>query len=138
MGREDLIAKIKEQNFPQGSYVVFGSGPLAAARIRDTNDIDLVVSGRLYDFLKEKGWHEKELANGIHSLEHESFEVVRTWKIGSYHPRLENLLTSAEVVNGVPFVNLQEVRIWKKVMGRPKDWRDIELIDRYMAKRGWA
>lgn len=138
MGREDLIAKIKEQDFPHGSYVVFGSGPLAAARIRDSQDIDLVVSSRLYDFLKEKGWQERELPSGMHVLEHDGIEAFRTWKFGSYHPRLEHLIASAEVINNVPFVNLHEVRTWKKVMGRPKDWRDIELIDRYMAKKGWA
>ena len=138
MSREDLIAKIKEQDFPHGSYVVFGSGPLAAARIRETNDIDLLVSARLYNFLKEKGWHEKDGANGYGVLTHQEFEVSHIWKFGPYHPRLENLVASADVINGVPFVNLNEVRTWKKVMGRPKDWRDIELIDRYMAKKGWA
>ena len=138
MNREELIAKIKDQDFPHGSYVVYGSGPLAAARIRETDDIDLFVSARLYDFLKEQGWHEKERADGTHSLEHKNFEVFTQWKIGSYNPRLEHLFASADVINGVPFVNLHEVRTWKKVMGRPKDWRDIELIDRYMAKKGWA
>ena len=55
MGREELIEKIREQDFPRNSYVVFGSGPLAAARIRKTQDIDMVVSRKLFDELRDRG-----------------------------------------------------------------------------------
>ena len=138
MGGEDIIAKIREQDFPPHSYIVFGSGPLAAARIRKTQDIDLLVSDRLFKVLKERGWHEEEGVNGQKLLTHKEFEVSHVWKFGSYHPRLEMLLATADHYHNIPFANLHEVRTWKKHMGRPKDWHDIELIDRYMAKKGWA
>lgn len=138
MGREELIAMIRAKEFPRGHFVVFGSGPLAAARIRKTENIDLMVSDKLYSSLKHQGWTEKEGANGHPILEHGRFSATRNWKFGSYHPRLEMLLATAELIHGIPFANLHEVRTWKKHRGRPKDWHDIELIDQHMAKKGWA
>lgn len=138
MNRKELVEKLKALGLPMGSFVVFGSGPLAAAGIRETNDIDLLVNGRLYAHMKENGWSEKLGANGEHMLENGDFEVSRSWKFGPYNPHFSDLYTAADIFDGIPFVNLHEVRTWKIQSSRPKDRRDIELIDRYMAKKGWA
>ena len=138
MNRKELVEKVKALGLPMGTYVVFGSGPLAAAGIRETEDVDLFVSDRLYTHMHENGWHETVGINGDHILKHGDYEVSRSWKFGTYHPHFSDLYAAADIVDGVPFVNLHEVRAWKLQSSRPKDRRDIELIDRYMAKKGWA
>lgn len=41
MTGQEIIAKVKKLKLPKNSYVVFGSGPLAAAGIREADDIDM-------------------------------------------------------------------------------------------------
>lgn len=132
MGREDIIAKIKDQNFPNGSYVVFGSGPLAAAGIRTTRDIDLVVSPGLYSVLQQQGWRFKADPSGNPMLTKGVFEVSKCWSFGEYDPSFNDLLNNADFIDGIPFVNLREVRKWKQALARAKDIDDIDDIDRYM------
>lgn len=93
MNRKELVEKLKALGLPMGLFVVFGSGPLAAAGIRETNDIDLLVNGRLYVHMKENGWSEKLGANGEHMLENGDFEVSRSWKFGPYNPHFSDLYT---------------------------------------------
>lgn len=138
MNRREVVEKVKALGLPIGSYVVFGSGPLAAAGIRETQDIDLLVNSRLYAHLQEHGWREKIGINGERMLEYGDFEASSSWKFGPYYPHFSDLYTAADIVDGIPFVNMHEVRTWKLNFSRPKDRRDIELIDRYMAKKGWA
>jgi len=42
----------------------------------------------------------------------------------------------AEVIDGLSFVLLEEVLKWKKLNGREKDLRDVELIMEYLKNNG--
>lgn len=134
MTKEEIITKVKGLNFPEDSYVVFGSCPLAAFGIREANDIDLLVSEEIFTELKENGWQELRKGSNDIPLVHDVFEAHNNWNFSSYNPTLKHLLTSATLVDGVPFASLEEVRKWKVASGRSKDLADIELIDRYLAK----
>ncbi len=134
MNKDEIIAKIKYQNFPAGSYVVFGSGPLAAAGIRLTRDIDIVVTDALYEELKQKGWQESTKPNGDYFLGYDMFEAFTSWKFGEYDPKFTELLANANSIDGVPFVGLQDVKKWKIESGRDRDIQDIQLIDEDMTK----
>lgn len=48
--------KIAELNLPTNSYVVVGSGILGALGIRESNDIDLVVTEEEYRNIERLGW----------------------------------------------------------------------------------
>ena len=133
MNGRRLIELVKQERFPDGLYAVFGSGPLALAGIRTVSDIDIVVTGKLYNELKQRGWQEKVGLNGGKMLCHDVFEVSASWEFGDYRPSLEALLASAERTDGVAFLALDEVKKWKLAMGRDKDHEDIRLIDEYLA-----
>jgi hypothetical protein len=62
MKKNQIIAKVKALNLPQSEYIVYGSCPLAAAGIRESNDIDLLVSRNVGIGLKLKGW--KQITKG--------------------------------------------------------------------------
>lgn len=65
---------VKEQGFPAGEFIVVASGILNALGIRDSDDIDLVITQSLYDKLKAQGW--TEINKGSYSvLEHGPFEA---------------------------------------------------------------
>lgn len=137
MTKEEIITKVQELNLPRGSYVVFGSCPLAVAGIREANDIDLLVSKEIFAKLKEDGWQELRKDSNDIPLVRDAFEAHNNWDFSSYSPTLEHLLASTTIIDGVPFASLEEVRKWKVASGRPKDLADIELIDEYLAKQMW-
>lgn len=136
MNKKDIIAKVKALNLPRGSYVVFGACPLAIFGIRETNDIDLLVSPKVYKKLKSNGWQKVHKGPNDASLTFDCFEAHDNWNFSSkYNPTLENLLNTALVIEDIHFASLQEVRKWKVASGRPKDFADIRLIDHYLNKQ---
>ena len=132
MTKEEIIAKVKTLDLPKDSYVVFGSGPLALAGIREANDIDLLVSKGAFTQLQKAGWRELHKGPNDDPLVHDVFEAHQHWDFSPYSPTLEHLLTSATVVDGVPFASLEEVRKWKATSDNPKYLRDLNLIDNYL------
>jgi hypothetical protein len=135
MNKQQIIKQVKALHLPAGSYIVFGSCPLAAVGIRESNDIDLLVTEDVLEELKGRGWRQidKGGANDKPYV-HGVFEAHSNWNFSSYRPTLRHLLQTANRINGVPFASLEEVRKWKLSSGRPKDYTDIKLIDSYLAK----
>jgi len=117
------------QDFHIGSYIVFGSRPMALAEIRQSSDIDMLVTPDLYDILSRTGWKKIIQSPGNEPLTYGDFEAHQNWDFSSYNPTLEHLLSTATVVDDVPFASLQEVKKWKQSSGRPKDIADIKLIN---------
>ena len=132
VSKEEIVAKLKALSLPRGSYIVFGSCPMALAGIRQANDIDLFVSPEVYEKLRAAGWQELHKSPNDHPLIHDVFEAHDNWNFSSYNPTLEHLLESANMVDGIPFASLEEVRKWKVATARPKDLADIRLIDKYL------
>ncbi|HEX4774378.1 MAG TPA: hypothetical protein VH234_02585 [Candidatus Saccharimonadales bacterium] len=134
MTKQVIIKKVKALNLPKGSYIVFGSCPLALAGLREANDIDLLVNDKLLNRLRAEGW--KQTNKGPHDkpLVWDVFEAHNKWNFSAYQPTLEQLLETALVIEDVPFASLDEVRQWKVASGRPKDLEDIALIDAYFSR----
>lgn len=126
---------VKEQGFPAGEFIVVASGILNALGIRDSDDIDLVITQSLYDKLKAQGW--TEINKGSYSvLEHGPFEAGLCWDSDEAEtPNLTDLLSGATYIQDVPFASLERVKAWKAKMGREKDIRDLSLIDTYNANQ---
>lgn len=60
MNKEYIIKKVKSLGFPKGSYIVFGSCPMAIAGLRESNDIDMLVTSEIYNKMKNVGWKVME------------------------------------------------------------------------------
>lgn len=135
MKREEIISKVKSLALPEGSFVVFGAGPLAAAGIREANDIDMYVTPEVIEQKKALGWQLLDKGGRDIPLVHDCFELHTNWDFGhGYDPAFVDILARATVIDGVPFASLADVREWKVVAGRPKDLIDIELMDKYLAE----
>lgn len=133
MTKQEIIEHVRALRLPEGSYVVFGSCPLAAAGIREAGDIDLLVSSKVLDQFIRAGWKQvdkgpkdKPYTNGL-------FEAHANWDFSPYAPTLAHLLQSADIFDGVPFASLQEVRKWKAASDGAKHEADVRLIDAYLA-----
>lgn len=132
MKKEEIITKVQSLHFPENSYIVFGSGPLAVVGLREAQDIDFLVSEELFSQLKNTGWEELDKGGIDRPLVYDCFEAHDNWNFSSYSPTLEKLLSSAFVIEGIPFASLEEVRAWKLASGRLKDTADITLIDQFL------
>jgi len=128
MTKDEIISKVKALNLPENSYVVFGSCPMAVLGLREAKDIDLVVSPQVFEQLKTIGWQVVKKGNKDDRL---------VWDVYEAHGELnylQTLLSSADIVDGVPFASLAELKKWKQGCGREKDLADIKLIDEYFNK----
>ncbi len=134
MTEKEISEKVKTLNFPTGSYIVFGSCPMALAGIREVGDIDMLVNEACFQKCHEMGWKELVKSPADKPLVFEDFEAHPNWNFSRYKPTLEHLLATAAIVDGVPFASLDEVQKWKVGSGRPKDLVDIKLIDDYMMR----
>ena len=130
----EIIKKVKNLNLPAGSFVVYGSGPLAILGIREANDIDLLAAEEVFEQLKRIGWSELKKGHNDTPVVYDVFEVHKNWNFSGYNPTLTHLLASAMVVEGVPIASLLEVKKWKLTSTRAKDMADVKLIDAYFDK----
>lgn len=129
MNAAEIIKKVKSLDFEPGTYIVFGSCPMALAGLREANDIDLLVNDDVFKELRKHGWKEIVKSRNDKPLVNGEFEAHRRWDFSSYKPTLAQLIYTGSVVDGVAFASLMEVRKWKQASGRPKDIADLKLID---------
>jgi hypothetical protein len=137
LNKEEIVKAVKTLNLSAGSYIVFGSGPLAAAGIRKAGDIDMLVAPAVYERLQKEGWPQKDKGPNDKPLVRDGlpFEIHASWDFSPYAPTLQDLLTTATLIDDVPFAALEEVRKWKAVSGGTKNVADVALIDAYLEKK---
>ncbi len=134
MTAPEIVQRVKALKFPPGSYVVYGSCPMAIAGIREARDIDLLVTPELLKQLAKQGWKLTIKAPNDTPLVHDVFEAHDHWLFSAYSPSLEQLLSTATEVDGVPFASLEEVLKWKLASTHPKFAKDAELIRNYFER----
>lgn len=111
--------------------VVAGSA-LEGYGIRKCGDIDIAVTRKIYNELKNKKWKEVKKPSGLKVLQKNEFEIGINFHYGSYKTSTKKLIKTATIINEIPFVDLREMIAFKKAMNRDKDIVDIELIKQYL------
>lgn len=132
----NIIEKIKELNFPPDQYVVVGSGILEALGIRKAADIDMAVTPKLFETLLATGEWETEEKYGKIFLKKDGFDISSKLSQPNYPTTTEEAIESALVIEGIPFMNLEELKRFKLSRGREKDKADIALIEKYQQENG--
>jgi hypothetical protein len=128
MTKDQLFSKLKELNFPKGEYVVTGSGILGALGLREVNDVDIAVTPHLLASLQSTGeWTEEIRYNKIFLMK-DDVDIASQLSWEDYATTTEEAIQSATMIDGFPFLNLEETIKFKQAMGREKDFHDIELI----------
>lgn len=133
----DIFERVKKFNLPLGEYAVFGSALLDVWSLRKAKDLDIIVTPELFEKLKKEGW-EKRQGNGFPILSKDDADVTTVQDKptdGGYCPDRLQLIKDAEIINGVPFVRIEEVIACKKDYNRPKDIEDINMIENYLSSQ---
>ena len=125
------MEELKKLNLPKDKYIIFGSGPMAIRGIRDSEDIDVLVTKALFEELLIK--FPQDISNhplGMMSIG--DIEIGSSWQ--GNKSMTNKIIGDAEFIQGFPFARLGRVIKWKKDMGREKDKRDLKLIEEYLTK----
>jgi hypothetical protein len=135
MDRLEVLHAIGALGLHCADYVVVGGAAMTIRGIRDTGDIDLVVTPELFDHLARVGWHKKLRPNGKPGLRLGDIEAYLDVNTRAFERSTTWLLQHAEVIEGVPCVDLDTLTGWKRSYGREKDRRDVALLESFRAAR---
>lgn len=126
--KRTAIEMVKELGLKRGEYVVIGGAVLEALHLRDTMDVDMVVSDDVYArYRDKKHWKEYVQDNGKKVLTHNGYNLMHTWMGNS----LKRLKQDAFVVDEVTFMGIDTLIESKRHLGRRKDIADITLLKQY-------
>ena len=127
---KDLFNKVKEIGLPLGKYAIFGSGPMGIRELRECRDLDIIVTEDIYNIYKNNSGWELKKCDKSEYLEKDNIELWKNWSPSDWN--INQLIKNAEIIDDLPFVRLEEVLRWKKILGREKDLEDIKIIERYL------
>ena len=113
---------------------MFGSGPIVIRGIREFNsDLDIIARGQAWEQAKQLGTIGKSVYGTDRvSLFDGMVEILDTWRPGEWD--IDELVDTADVIDGIRFVKLEKVLAWKKLRGKKKDKRDILLTETYLSR----
>lgn len=118
-------------NLPLGQYALFRSAPLGIRGLRDCRDVDVIVSTQLWQKCLADGWQIRQVKSGNQCLSKGEIELWLDWYPGEWD--VEDLIENSEMIDGLPFVKLDQVLKWKKIMGRDKDMVDVKIIEKFLS-----
>lgn len=125
---------IRQLDLPSGDFAIFGSGPLYVRGIIDAvSDIDVICRGA--------AWQKIQTIGELRYLDRYDVEVVELhdgqlsfgthWGIGDFD--IDELIDTAEQIDGLPFVRLEYVAEYKRLASREKDLAHLAALDRWIA-----
>lgn len=132
----NIFQKLNELNFPLGQYVLMGSCPLAARNLREAQDLDISVTNALWQKLLDSGDYiivEKYDRQFLTDKETGLVDINKQLDWAKYATTTEEAIASADIINGFPFLNITETIKFKTALGREKDFKDIELLEKYLS-----
>lgn len=129
------IKKLKKLNLPSSNFVIVGSGPLAIKGIRDSKDLDIIVTPPLWNELIKK-YKVSKNEWGVEILSINDFIEILNPKDSLFGNSkvvpVDDIFKNADVIYGIKFINLEHLKKIKVSMGREKDLDDVRLIDQYL------
>ena len=133
----ELFDRLRALNLRTGDYAIFGSGPLIVRNwIQATNDLDVICRGTAWSTVTELG---DVSYNGDYGVELVSMldgrmTFGRQWGIGD--PDIDELIDTAEILDDLPFVQLEHVVRYKQLRNSDKDRLHLEILKRRYAGDG--
>lgn len=130
---EKIIDVIGELDFDKSEFAIFGGACLALRGIREARDIELFITESVKRTLIDQGWTERTFDGRnphiVGQVGCVDVELFSSWDGDGWQPAIDTYLEKPEIVRGLPCMPLDELLIWKRLTARPKDLRDIELVE---------
>lgn len=127
--KQDVIQKLTELGIDPAQYRVATGAALVLYGIRmETRDIDIGCDEPLFNALLARGYKINE------DFPHRR-EILIPGDDGDIEIYCGWAQCSPIMVEGIPLMPLGDIIAHKKSMGRPKDLRDLELIDAWLSEK---
>lgn len=128
----NIITEVKKLNIDPDKFVIIASGILNQLGIRESSDIDLIVTPDVYEsFQQLDGWEEKTWPVGDPTIQKGIFELCTDWGDDTHTYTFEDVKRNSTEIEGINFITLDFLKKWKATKGRNKDLEDVKLIDKY-------
>lgn len=116
-----MLDRLRELGLPDGHYAVFGSGPLLVRGvIEQASDLDVLVRGPAWEAALAHGRRLRLDELGVDVVDAGGGVTLgREWGIGEFD--VDDLIDTAELIDGLPFVRLEHVVAYKRIANRSKD-----------------
>ena len=131
----DIFDDLKRLGLPEGNFLITGSGPLGIKGIRQINDVDIVVTGQLWDNLESK--YGIIIQDGVKKISIPGTSIEVLGEGSAYFGDEEDIrsrIKQAENIDGMPFERREKVISIKRQLGRKKDLVDTELIEEFLSQ----
>lgn len=124
---KELFDFVAQLGLAQGEYAIFGSGPLIVRGIIPlSNDLDIICRGSAWRTVLAAGQPQflDAYETTVVSMANGSVTFGTTWGIGAFD--IDELVDTADIIDGLPFVRLRYVIEYKTIRSLPKDLAHIE------------
>lgn len=129
----EIFDQLRALSLPGHDYAVFGSGPLLVRGIIDAvNDLDVLCRGEVWALVSHLA-DSRTVENGESVVAIGSISFGTRWGLGTFDE--DDLIDSAEIIDGLPFVALEHVVAYKEIARRPKDLAHLEMIAQWRESR---
>ena len=121
------LVRLVDLGLPLGDWALTGTGPLLLRGwLADVGDLDVITRGAAWESAKGQG-DLRTLSDGNQLVTIEpGVSVGRTWPYGD--ASVDEMIDTAELIDGVPCVRLEHIVAYKRILDRPKDRAHIALI----------
>ncbi len=124
-----LFDRVKSLNLPVSDFAIFGSGPLIVRGvIPASNDLDIICRGQAWERVKAIGELEylSKYDVTVVTMCDGRLTFGNKWGIGNFN--IDELIDGAELIDGLPFVQLVHVVQYKLERASTKDLKHIEAL----------
>lgn len=129
----ELFERMRSLRLPPDDYAIFGSGPLVVRGVIEaTNDLDILCRGAAWDAVCALAApkHDPKWEVELVSLLDGRLTFGTSWAIGEVD--VNEVIDTAETIDGLPFARLAFVVEYKKVSSRPKDLAHLEALAKFI------
>ena len=123
MNRFELLNLLESLKLDPNEYwLITGAAMVFYGFRKKTGDLDLGCTSKLADELEAKGHPVEIMPDGTRKICPVSdVEIFENW-----------LYDQVEIIDSIPVISVKGLIAMKKSIGREKDLKDIQLIERYL------
>lgn len=134
----EIKTKFDEFGLTSDNAVVIGSGILSALNLRESKDIDVVVTEGKYKELADSNQFKKEQNHGREILADDLFEIGTSWTVVGKNWKFDDLLNYSTIIDGVRYNTVEFLLDAKRRWisggeGHQKDVDDVKLIEQHLS-----
>jgi len=131
MNKAEILNKLNEYNFDTNEYIVISSAALVIQGVKEeTKDIDISVTQKYYKYLEENYNCELERYDEKNNINIYYIDDVINFSTNYYSEDKDDFI----LLDGIKIQSISSVTRLKNMLNRPKDIKDIDLINKFLEK----